>query len=244
MLQREFELPRGDRMVTGVLWTDEARSPGKPLVLFGHGASGDRHQSPIPYVARSWSRIRILGAVDRRSRARQTSRRRRRARRVRGGVATRCVRRRHARRLARRARCGSRSSRRRYRSGWVLGPVDGYDLRSAAGCRRAAYQRCGARFDGHHCSDRALSPTDLRCRRGDRVPGAVPDAAARTSCSRARNISICSTGWRPDDKRMHANPGLHPEVPVEELDYSAEFLTRYLAGEGKTKRKIGFSVSQ
>ena len=47
-----------------------------------------------------------------------------------------------------------------------------------------------------------------------------------------------------DDKRIHANPGLHPEVPVEELDYSAEFLTRYLAGEGKTKRKVGFTVSQ
>ena len=47
-----------------------------------------------------------------------------------------------------------------------------------------------------------------------------------------------------DDKRIHANPGLHPEVPVEELDYSAEFLTRYLAGDGKTKRKVGFTVSQ
>ena len=46
------------------------------------------------------------------------------------------------------------------------------------------------------------------------------------------------------DKRIHANPGLHPEVPVEELDFSTEFLTRYLAGEGKTKRKIGFTVSQ
>jgi hypothetical protein len=46
------------------------------------------------------------------------------------------------------------------------------------------------------------------------------------------------------DKRIHANPGLHPEVPVEELDFSAGFLQRYLAGSGKAKKQLAFSVSQ
>lgn len=32
-----------------------------------------------------------------------------------------------------------------------------------------------------------------------------------------------------DDKRVHANPGLHPEVPGEEIDFSFEFLSRHLA---------------
>ena len=47
-----------------------------------------------------------------------------------------------------------------------------------------------------------------------------------------------------NDKRMHANPGLHPQVPVEELDFSVSFLERYLAGEGRSERRIGFNVSQ
>ena len=32
-----------------------------------------------------------------------------------------------------------------------------------------------------------------------------------------------------DDKRIHANPGLHPEVPGEEIDFSLQFLRRHLA---------------
>jgi alpha-beta hydrolase superfamily lysophospholipase len=33
-----------------------------------------------------------------------------------------------------------------------------------------------------------------------------------------------------DDKRLHANPGLHPEVPAEEVDFSREFLRARLTG--------------
>jgi len=32
------------------------------------------------------------------------------------------------------------------------------------------------------------------------------------------------------DKRLHANPGLHPEVPVEELHFSLDFLVAHLSG--------------
>ena len=31
-----------------------------------------------------------------------------------------------------------------------------------------------------------------------------------------------------DDKRMHADPGLHPQVPGEEIDFSFEFLGQHL----------------
>ena len=49
---REFEMRRAgtDRPVTGALWTSAAASRA-PLVLFGHGASGDRHQAPICHLA-------------------------------------------------------------------------------------------------------------------------------------------------------------------------------------------------
>ena len=32
------------------------------------------------------------------------------------------------------------------------------------------------------------------------------------------------------DKRMHANPGLHPEIPAEEIDFAFDFLTSHING--------------
>jgi len=38
----EFTLePAGDRQVTGVVWIPSEINPGHPLILFGHGASGN-----------------------------------------------------------------------------------------------------------------------------------------------------------------------------------------------------------
>ena len=31
------------------------------------------------------------------------------------------------------------------------------------------------------------------------------------------------------DKRLHANPGLHPEIPQEEIDFAFEFMSARLA---------------
>ncbi|MEL7209863.1 MAG: hypothetical protein AAGK32_16790 [Actinomycetota bacterium] len=44
------------------------------------------------------------------------------------------------------------------------------------------------------------------------------------------------------DKRLHANAGLHPEVPVEELDHSAAFLVERLRGDS-TGRGPAFDVA-
>jgi len=45
------------------------------------------------------------------------------------------------------------------------------------------------------------------------------------------------------DKRLHANPGLHAAVPMEELRHSREFLNRYLAGTPEP-RNSAFRVSE
>lgn len=44
------------------------------------------------------------------------------------------------------------------------------------------------------------------------------------------------------DKRMHCNPGLHPEIPGEEIDFSFEFLLGHI--EGKRKRRIVNPLAQ
>jgi pimeloyl-ACP methyl ester carboxylesterase len=49
---REFIIHRADkRSVTGAVWQATVTDPSRPLVLFGHGASGDRYQAPISYLA-------------------------------------------------------------------------------------------------------------------------------------------------------------------------------------------------
>ena len=38
------------------------------------------------------------------------------------------------------------------------------------------------------------------------------------------------------DKRLHANPGLHPEIPAEEIDFAFNFLCAHL--QGRAPRRI------
>ena len=53
---REFTIHAPDRPITGVLWSGPDTKPGAPLVCFGHGASGNRHQRPIPRIASQLAR--------------------------------------------------------------------------------------------------------------------------------------------------------------------------------------------
>lgn len=45
------------------------------------------------------------------------------------------------------------------------------------------------------------------------------------------------------DKRLHANAGLHPAVPIEELQHSVDFLVAGLTGE-RPDRSPAFSVAE
>ena len=63
--RREFIVTRDGLPVPGVLWESDSTAPGAPMVLFGHGASGDRHQAPIPRIAGALARRGIFGlAID------------------------------------------------------------------------------------------------------------------------------------------------------------------------------------
>lgn len=49
---REFRIvEEGQRDITGAVWLPESRSPHDTLMCFGHGASGDRYQAPISDLA-------------------------------------------------------------------------------------------------------------------------------------------------------------------------------------------------
>jgi pimeloyl-ACP methyl ester carboxylesterase len=243
-VQREFMLDRGERRVPGVLWTPAHASSGKPLVLFGHGASGDRHQTPIPYVARQlvaesgFSALAIDGPVHGRRKVGDGAR---------GAFAVEWRRDGCVDDMLGDWRAALDAVQRLDEIG--EGPVGywGLSMGTIFGAPLvAAEPRIQVAVLGLMG---ILGPTeDYRER--------IRSAADAISCpvlflmqlhdelfTREQYLELFDR-LASDDKRMHANPGLHPEVPVEELDFSAAFLQRYLAGEGRSKRRMAFSVSQ
>jgi hypothetical protein len=67
--RREFDVAANGRTVSGVLWSPPEPVVGRPLVCLGHGASGDRHQQPLPWLAtklvtdHGWFALSIDGPV-------------------------------------------------------------------------------------------------------------------------------------------------------------------------------------
>lgn len=57
---RDFRLATPDRLISGALWLPDSYTASTPLILCGHGASGDRYQAPIPHLA---GRFRAIGAA-------------------------------------------------------------------------------------------------------------------------------------------------------------------------------------
>lgn len=57
----EFHVRReNDRLVTGSLWIPNDSIQPSTLMAFGHGASGTRYQLPIPYLARRFAKQGIV----------------------------------------------------------------------------------------------------------------------------------------------------------------------------------------
>jgi len=242
--KREFTLHRGARAVPAVLWSPERAAAGTPLVLFGHGASGDRHQMPIPWLAR-----RLVGdagfvglAID-------------------GPV--------HGRRKVGDGARGAFAVEWR-RDGCIddmladwraaldavqmladvgRGPVGywGLSMGTIFGAPLvAAEPRIGVAVLGLMG---VAGPTEKFRER-------IRSAAAAIRCpvlflmqledelfTREQYLDLFDR-LASDDKRLHANPGLHPQVPTEELDACIAFLRRHLGGADREPRRFAFNVSQ
>ena len=62
-ITEEFVVTRdSQRNVTGALWTPKDPVDGI-LIAFGHGASGDRCQAPIPYMANKLGQLGYTGVA-------------------------------------------------------------------------------------------------------------------------------------------------------------------------------------
>ncbi|MFN0091618.1 MAG: alpha/beta hydrolase [Acidimicrobiales bacterium] len=239
---REFDLERDGRPVTGVLWSSPEAAPGAPLVCLGHGASGDRFQQPIPWLAK-----RLVGehgffalAID-------------------GPV--------HGRRQV------GEGGRTAFWPEWDReGSVEDMtaDWRQAlefaqaqpdVGAGPVGYWGLsmgtiyGAPFVAAEPRVRAAvlglmgvtGPVHYRPR--------VRAAAQAITCpllflvqledelfSRSECLALFDA-FASTDKRLHANPGLHPAVPVGELHASLEHLVQSLTG-GRPQPESAFAVSR
>jgi len=234
---REFIVQRaGRRNVTGAVWLPEAAAPGRPLILFGHGASGDRYQAPIPELAcrfTSEAGYAVLSMDGPVHGLRQVGP---------GG----------------RAALGPELQRPECVDDMVtdwqaaIATARGLD---AIGTGPLAYfglsmgsifgiPLLATRTDVTVATLGLLGSTGAARHLGERLLG----DAARIDCPllflmQLEDELFDRTGYlalfdalRSSDKRLHANPGLHPEIPAEEIDFAFAFMCAHL--EGKAARRI------
>lgn len=241
LLLREFDLDRDGRLVSGVVWQPPSPSAGAPLVCLGHGASGDRHQQPIPWLARrlvgehGFFALSIDGPVHGR---RQVGP---------GG------------REAFWPEWSREGSVEDMTADWKAaldqvqslpevgrGPV-GYWGLSMGTIFGAPFVGAEPKIDVAVLGLMGMSgPDHYQSRLGTAAKAITcpvlfivqleDELFGRQECLAL--FDALSSG----DKRLHANPGLHPDVPVEELRHSIAFLVSRLTGGGG-ERHSAFEVS-
>lgn len=239
--RREFQLQRGTRPIPGVLWQRADAAPGAPLVCFGHGASGTRHQPPIPHLARRLVRehgffaLSIDGPVHGRRQVGEGGRKAFWPEFQRPGCVADMV------------------------ADWRL-VIDWVHALPDVGRGRMGYWglSMGTIFGAPLLAELGTFDAAVLGLMGiagpDHYLPTIEAAARRISCpvffvqqledelfTRAQYEALFDA-LASTDKRLHANPGLHPQVPPEELDFSVRFLAAYLAGDG-FPRDSAFQVS-
>lgn len=225
----DFVLERDQRRaVTGALWLPDAASADRPLVCFGHGASGDRYQTPIPQLA-----VRFAGelgcpvlSID-------------------GPV--------HG---LREVHPGGRDALfpELQRPGAIADMIEEWNVaidvahgHEAIGHRPLAYfglsmgslfgiPLVAARDDVVVATLGLLGTTGAT----GHLREPLLDAARGVTCPVAYLMQLEDELFHRDgylelfdalaseDKRLHANPGLHPEVPLEELIFAYEFMRSHI----------------
>ncbi len=240
--RREFDLTANGRTVPGVLWSPAESRDGAPLVCLGHGASGDRHQQPLPWLAtrlvaeHGWFALSIDGPVHGRRMVPPGGRESFWPEWKRPGTVEDMI-----------ADWGAALDWAQSQPDVGTGPVGywGLSMGTIYGAPLVGTER---RIDAAVLGLMGIVGPDHY------VP-TVEAAAAAITCpvlflvqledelfTREQCLALFDT-LASDDKRLHANPGLHPEVPVEELHHSIAFLVDHLEGAG-TDRAATFQVSE
>ncbi|MDE0348293.1 MAG: hypothetical protein OXM56_01090 [Gammaproteobacteria bacterium] len=229
---RDFRIDRGRaRPVTGALWLPPDPDADTPLLLCGHGASGDRYQAPIPYLGKRMTRERgaavlaIDGPVHGLRHVPPGGREALAIEMQREGAVEDMVRdwREALEAVGRDAGIGT--GRMAY-FGLSMGSIFGIPLlASGIGAHTATLGLLGTWGIGRTFGERLAR---------DAATIDIPVLFLMQLEDEIFNRKGCLELFDAigsADKRLHANPGLHPEIPAEEIDFAFEFLARRLAGE-------------
>ena len=240
---REFTIHTPDRPITGVLWSGPDARPGRPLVCFGHGASGDRHQRPIPRVARALSVkhgyfcLAIDGPVHGRRQIGPGGRASFWPEWRREGTVEEMVR---DWRLALKTISDLPEVGPGPVGYWGLSMGTIYGAPFVAAEPRISVAVLG--LMGLVSEPEHYKPTIEAAAKAIACPVFFLWQLEDELFSRAECLALFDA-LGSTDKRLHANPGLHPNVPFEELNFSVDFLTGFLDG-ARPPREVMFRISE
>jgi len=238
---REVTLDRSGRAVTAVLWQRPGGDAGAPLVCFGHGASGDRLQQPIPWLVKrlvaehGFIGLSIDGPVHGRRRSGDGGRNAFWPEWERHGTVEDMT------------------------ADWVA-VLDFVQRQPEVGTGPVGYWGLsmgtiyGAPFVAADDRIRVAVLGLMGITGPDHFRPVITAAASAIDIpllfimqledelfNREECLALFDT-FGSDDKRLHANAGLHPDVPMEELRHSVDFLVAGLTGV-QQERDAAFSVA-
>lgn len=238
----DFSLAGGQREITGALWLPEAFDTHTPLVLLGHGASGDRYQTPIPHLARrfvqeaGYAALALDGPVHGRRQGGAGGREAFAAEMQRPEFIDDMVQDWRSALMAVVDDKGMGVDHLGY-FGLSMGTIFGVPLlASDLTFTASVIGLCGTYGLGKPIGQRLAADAQ-------RIEHPVlflmqleDELFSRDGCL----ALFDALGAK--DKRMHANPGLHPEVPAEEIGCSYDFLKAQL--DGNAERRIVNPLAQ
>ncbi len=234
---REFRITRqGKRDITGALWLPDSKGQDNTLMCFGHGASGTRYQAPISYLAGrfvSEQRVPVLsldGPVHGLRKVGDGAR---------GAFAPEFQRDECLDDMIDDWTCALAQVQALPEVGVGKLAYFGLSMGSIFGIPLVASR------DDVIVATLGLFGVQPHFPHGE----AFLDAALKIDCpllflmqledeifDRDGYLKVFDT-FSSTDKRMHANPGLHPEIPAEEIDFAFDFLTSHINGTA-TRRII------
>ena len=231
---RDFRIETAERPVTGAVWLPEETTATTPLVLFGHGGSGDRYQVPIPHLASRFLRqgvaslamdgpvhgLRQKGSGDRVDLMEAFERDELTDEMVADWLLALA---------AVRKGVGLDGNPLAY-FGLSMGTIFGIPTLAAAARLGISFRTSVLGLAGSTGVLEFLGGRLLKDAADIDHPVLFlmqleDELFDRKGCLRL--FDALGSG----DKRLHANPGLHPEVPVEEIDASFEFLSNRLTAD-------------
>ncbi len=229
---REFRICReGKRDITGALWLPQGppRENNGTLMCFGHGASGNRYQAPICYLAERFIKetglpvLSLDGPVHGLRQVGEGGRTAffpelRRQDSIRDMTDDwHCA-------ITEVQRLGEVEAAELAYFGLSMGSIYGIPLvASRSDVKVATLGLIGVESDFPHDEELIEAAAKIDC------PLLFLMQLEDELFQRDGYLKVFDT-FASQDKRLHANPGLHPEIPSEEIDFAFEFLVGHVKG--------------